>query len=132
MTTLPASFRTGLRPAPVCNLRRGWAVGLLLGLSLASFPAPGQNPEASPPTLPVRGLHLSAPSKRDLPAALDFIRKTLPAEGVNTLILEFDYSYDFQSLPEFASPSSLGKAEARQLVEACREKGIKPNRKFLC
>ncbi len=74
--------------------------------------------------LPVRGLHLSAPSKSGLSEALDFIRDVLPQEGVNTLILEFDYGYDFQSRPEFADPSAMGKAEVRKLAEACREKGI--------
>ena len=74
--------------------------------------------------LPVRGLHLSAPAKKDLPAVVEFIREALPKEGVNTLILEFDYNFDFQSRSEFANPSALGKRELQQLVKACREKGI--------
>ncbi len=67
---------------------------------------------------------MAAPSKRDLPAAIEFIRDTLAKEGVNTLILEFDYNFDFQSRPEFANPSALGKADVQQIVKACREKGI--------
>ena len=74
--------------------------------------------------LPVRGLHLSAPAKRELPAALQFIRESLPKEGVNTLILEFDYDFDFQSRPEFGKPSALGKQEVQQIAAACHEKGI--------
>ena len=74
--------------------------------------------------LPVRGLHLTASSKKDLPIALQFIREVLPRERVNTLILEFDYNFDFQSRPEFASPSSLGKEDVEQLVKACRENQI--------
>ncbi|NQT84974.1 family 20 glycosylhydrolase [bacterium] len=74
--------------------------------------------------LPVRGIHFSAPSKRDLPACIEFIKKVLPKEGVNTLILEFNYSYDYKSRPEFANPLALGKKEVRQIVKACRKAGI--------
>lgn len=74
--------------------------------------------------IPIRGLHVSAPAKRDLTAALEFIREALPKAGVNTLILEFDYGFNFQSRPEFADSSALGKDEAQQIAKACREKGI--------
>jgi len=74
--------------------------------------------------IPVRGLHVFAPAKKDLAAALDFIRRDLPREGVNTLIVEFNYNYDFKSRPEFAEPSALGEAEVRQIAKACRGSGI--------
>lgn len=92
---------------------------LLRGATAAdSTPAPDRNP------LPVRALHLSAPGRNGLPAALAFIGGALPKEGVNTLILEFNYGYNFKSRPEFADPSALGHDEVRQLARACREKGI--------
>ncbi len=65
-----------------------------------------------------------APSKSDLPAALQFIREALPKEGVNTLVLEFDYAFDFHSRPEFSDSHALDKEDARQLSKACRENGI--------
>jgi len=74
--------------------------------------------------LPVRGLHTSAPAKRDLPAALAFIRESLPKEGVNTLIIEFNYNFDYRCRPEFANPSAVGAKEVRQIADACREKHI--------
>jgi hypothetical protein len=74
--------------------------------------------------IPIRGLHLMAPAKKDLPAAVQFIREVLPKEGVNTLVLEFDYNFNFQSRPEFSDAAALGKAEVTELVNACREKGI--------
>lgn len=74
--------------------------------------------------LPIRGLHTFAPAKKDLAAALEFIRQSLPAEGVNTLILEVNYGYPFQSRPEMADRSALGRDEVRRIAEACREKGI--------
>ena len=81
--------------------------------------------EATPASaLPVRGIHFSAPGKRDLPATLEFIRTALATNGVNTLIIEFNYRYDFQSRPEFADPSALDRADAQQLLAACRASGI--------
>lgn len=74
--------------------------------------------------LPVRGLHVSMPAKKDLAATAAFIRESLPKEGVNTLILEFDYNYDFRSRPEFADPSAPDAGDVRQIAKACREAGI--------
>lgn len=74
--------------------------------------------------LPIRALHLGAPAKRDLTNALHFIRDELPKQEVNTLVLEFDYNFNFQTRPEFGDPLALGKDEARQIVEACRQARI--------
>lgn len=96
----------------------GLATLLLLPTSPAAADAPGVS------ELPVRGIHFSAPGKRDLPATLEFIRTALATNGVNTLIIEFNYRYDFQSRPEFADPSALGRAEMKQLLDTCRARGI--------
>src|SRR6516164_716618 len=92
--------------------------------SLATAAEKPSSGNASGNALPIRGLHLGAPAKKDLPAALQFIREVLPREGVNTLILEFDYNFDFQSRPEFTNASALGKTEAQELSKACREHQI--------
>lgn len=96
----------------------------LCGAPLALVWAAEAQPPHEPAAVPVRGLHVFAPAKKDLAAALAFIREALPKEGVNTLIIEFNYGFDFQSRPGFADPSALGKAEAAQLAAACRENGI--------
>jgi hypothetical protein len=77
-----------------------------------------------PKIIPVRGIHLSAPAKKDLALATGFIRTVLPREGVNTLILEFDYNFDFQSRPEFSSKDALNRDDVRQIVSACRDAGV--------
>src|ERR1051326_8816787 len=68
--------------------------------SESSFAAEDNQAGKSGTALPVRGLHLGLPSKKELAAAVEFIREALTKEGVNTLILEFDYDYNFQSRPE--------------------------------
>jgi hypothetical protein len=55
---------------------------------------------------------------------LEFIRQSLPKEGINTLVMEFGYGFDYQSQPGFADPAALGKAEVGQIAAACREVGI--------
>jgi Glycosyl hydrolase family 20, catalytic domain len=101
------------------------SIGLTAWMSIHGVSADGQSPARDGSgSLPVRGLHLMAPSKQDLAAAVEFIHKSLPRAGVNTLILEFDYGFDFKSRPEFADPSALGKDEVHQIVQACREEHI--------
>ena len=90
--------------------------------SAPALPESGEAGKAAP--LPVHGLHVSAPAKSDLAAALQFIRKSLPSEGVNTLVMELNYGFNFQSLPEFADPAALGRDEVGELAKACREKGV--------
>jgi hypothetical protein len=89
----------------------------VLGAALASG-------AADPPALPVRGLHVFAPAKKDLAACVEFIRDALPKEGVNTLVLEINFGFNFQSRPEFADAGALGRDDVRQIAQACREKGI--------
>src|SRR3954469_7545960 len=75
-------------------------------------------------SLPIRALHVGVPAKRDLTNALLFIRDELPKQEVNTLVLEFDFNFNFQSRPEFHDDAALGKDEADQIVEACRHAHI--------
>jgi hypothetical protein len=96
-----------------------------VGLGAAAARAFGQ--DVAPPSrysLPVRGIHFSAPAKRDLPQALAFIRDVLPKEGVNTLILEFNYNFDYRSVAGFSNASALNRADVQQIVRACRAGGI--------
>ncbi len=75
--------------------------------------------------LPVRGFHLLAPKPGEVPLLLRFIREALPKEGVNTLVLEIDYHYQFKSHPEVAEPDALSKDDLKAIVAACRQAGVK-------
>lgn len=81
--------------------------------------------DAAPPSPPIRGLHLMAPKPEEMPLALRFIREGLPKEGVNVLVLEFDYRYQFTKRPEVAEPDSLSRDDVRQLAAACRLAGVR-------
>lgn len=128
LTTIMTTLRNFL---PIAVARsRNWQCALALrivlgwlGVGAAAAPAaPAERPSAG--VLPIRGLHLSAPAKSATPQLLTFIRQELPKMDVNTLILEIGYQYDYTSLPEFADSSAMGEVELKQVLQACREKGI--------
>lgn len=80
---------------------------------------------ADPAALPVRGLHAAAPRAEDVPISVKFIREALAKEGVNTLVLEFGYRYQFTRRPEVAEKDGLSKEDVKSLLAACREAGIR-------
>ncbi len=61
--------------------------------------------------------------------SLDILEKQLPALaglGVNVLICEVDYRFDFKSHPELkAHAGAITKARARKFTAACRKHGIR-------
>lgn len=75
--------------------------------------------------LPVRGIHLAAPMPDDMPLAIRFIEEALPKEGVNLLILEFNYRYQFAKHPELVDEGALTPAQVRQLAESCRKANVR-------
>ncbi len=75
--------------------------------------------------LPVRGIHLAAPKPDEIPLAERFIREALPKEGVNVLVLEFGYRYQFTRRPEIAEPDALSRDDVKKLAAACRAAGVK-------
>ena len=74
--------------------------------------------------LPVRGLHMWVPKPQDVSLLVRFIEDALPKEGVNTLVLEFDYKYRFHSHPEVSDPDALSETEVKQIVSACRKSHV--------
>jgi len=75
--------------------------------------------------LPIRGLHCGAPSHDDIPLCVRFIREALPKEGVNVLVLEINYNYQYTRHPEIAGPRVLSKEDIKQLAAACKEAGVR-------
>ena len=80
---------------------------------------------AASPAPPVRGLHVMAPGADDLPLAIRFIKEALPKEGVNVLVLEINYRYQFTRRPEMADANGLSLEQVKSLVAASREAGVR-------
>ncbi|HXK05207.1 MAG TPA: family 20 glycosylhydrolase [Verrucomicrobiae bacterium] len=93
-------------------------IGLRLFLFLASAAAFAQS-------LPIRGIHVSAPAPDEIPLAERFIKEALPKQGANTLVIEFNYHYQFTTHPEIVDNPALSADDVRRLVAACRSAGIR-------
>ena len=74
--------------------------------------------------LPIRGIHLASPKPGEMPLALRFITDA-SKEGVNLLVLEFNYHVQFTKRPEVADADALSLEQVRQLAAACRASNIR-------
>src|ERR1019366_10440109 len=72
----------------------------------------------------MRGVHLMLASDSQA-AALQEQLPGLAAAGVNTLILETDYNFEFKSHPQLSSPSCVTQARAHELAAEARRLGIR-------
>lgn len=75
--------------------------------------------------LPVRGIHLAAPKPAEVPLAMRFIKDALPKEGVNLLIMEFNYHVQFTKRPEVVDEEALSLDQVRQLAQWCKTANIR-------
>jgi hypothetical protein len=87
-------------------------------LFLATLPLAGE-------TLPVRGIHLAAPRPDDFALAVRFIEEALPKEGVNLVVLEFNYRVQYTKRPEVVDADALSLEQVRQLAESCRKANVR-------
>jgi Glycosyl hydrolase family 20, catalytic domain len=86
------------------------------------FPAPGK----------WIGIHLPAPSPDALPLLKRGITEALAPMGVNAIIFEINYNFQYQSHPELASPRAWSKEQIRELADHCRQSGIRLIPQFNC
>jgi hypothetical protein len=71
-----------------------------------------------------RGVHLSAHNDANLDQLIEQLPR-LAGDGVNVIVLEVDYNFEFQSHPELRSDPFITRARARQAAEAARAAGIR-------
>lgn len=78
-----------------------------------------------------RGVHLSVGND----GALTELEGQVPALaklGINVLVVEVDYAFQFTSRPEMAAPWAISKKEARHFTEICHANGIRPIPQINC
>ncbi len=71
-----------------------------------------------------RGVHLSARNDEQV-GTLAAALPGLAGSGVNVIVLEVDYNFQFRSHPEIAPPQGISAPRARALAEAARQHGIR-------
>lgn len=94
-------------------------------VSLSLFLLPAALALGGSSDFPVRGLHCAAPKPEEVALCARFIREALPKEGVNILVLEFGYRYQFTRRPEIAEANALSREDVKTLLAACRAAGVR-------
>ncbi|HOZ49078.1 MAG TPA: family 20 glycosylhydrolase [Candidatus Hydrogenedentes bacterium] len=79
-----------------------------------------------------RGVHVYVSNRAELPMLHRALREVFAPAGVNVLVLEVDYAFQFASHPELASSKGLTKEDAHALAALCRELGIRLIPEFNC
>jgi hypothetical protein len=74
---------------------------------------------------PVRGFCINAPGPSEVDRFIKFIDDELAPRGVNTLLLLWDYNYQFETYPQLRQPDALSRAEVKKIVVACRRHKIR-------
>lgn len=70
------------------------------------------------------GLHVLLESRSAAEELIEEIPR-LARRGVNLLVVEVDYNYEYKSHPELRGPDPVSKKQAGQIVKLCRQYGIK-------
>lgn len=102
----------------------------LLALSAASA-ALAADPAATKPARPWLGLHVSVHGDAPAAALIEELPE-LARAGINTLVIEVGYGFEFDSHPELRAGGALSRAQARRLADACRKNGIRPIPELNC
>ena len=113
-----------LNPDFMNNRNLSLCTGLFLA-GLLVLAAGCRTPSGAPKTAEAwRGLHVPVFSDRELSKLEDELPR-LAADGVNVLVIQTDYHFDFQSHPELRAQEFITRAKAREFAGAARKLGIR-------
>lgn len=87
---------------------------------------------AAPQKAQWKGVHIMAPQAEDVPLLSTAIEQTLAPLGVNVLILEVNYGFEYRSHPELQANGVLSKADIRSILITCRQNGVRFIPQFNC
>jgi hypothetical protein len=79
-----------------------------------------------------RGIHLMGPASEHVPLLERAISEVLAPLGINQLILEINYGFEYRSHPELRGGRVMTREDARRLTKATREQGIRLIPMFNC
>jgi hypothetical protein len=122
-----ALFATGCRNAPVNNpsAHSEWLTNNPPQISI--YPPPGDKGAATT----WRGVHVPVRDDQQL-GALEHELSQFAAAGVNALVIEVNYNFDFKSHPELRAPRFITKSKAREFTAAATRLGMKVIPEFDC
>jgi hypothetical protein len=76
------------------------------------------------PAMPWRGIHMGV-NGESIERLIVAAAQVLPQLGINVLVVEVDYSFEFQSHPELRNANPISRQQAQRLVQVCRQNGIR-------
>lgn len=79
-----------------------------------------------------RGVHIIAPDPKGVPLLKRAIDEVLAPMGINLIVLEINYRFQFQSHPELRTEGALSRENLGELVEICDKHGIRFLPEFNC
>ena len=79
-----------------------------------------------------RGLHVYLSDREDVPILIRAVEEQLAPKGLNALVIEVDFNFQYESHPELASKNGMNKDDVKQLLAACRRHGIELIPQFQC
>jgi hypothetical protein len=106
----------------VALLTFGFGSPITNAISQISQPAATKKPQPKGPLL--RGVHLILGSDGQAAAMQEQLPK-LASLGVNALVLETDYNFEFKSHPELSAAQCVTQARAHQIAAEARRLGIR-------
>lgn len=80
---------------------------------------------------PWLGIHILMTSKNKTKQLTEVVGD-LAEMGINAIVAEINYGYEYTSHPELRSPNPIGKKQIRMLVAECRKNNIRLIPQFQC
>ncbi len=74
--------------------------------------------------LPVKAFSIFAPTPDKVTTFIKFIDEELAPNGINTLVMQIDYNYEYTSKPELREKNPLSKEQVKQILAACKKNNI--------
>ena len=74
--------------------------------------------------MPWKGIHMGV-NGESIERLAVAAAEVLPGLGINVLVVEVDYGFEYQTHPELRAENPISREQARRLVRICREHGIR-------
>jgi len=74
--------------------------------------------------MPWNGIHIGINSK-SIDHLIDAVNNVIPKLGINLLIVEINYNYEYKSYPQLRGENSLSKSQLRKFIDACKNNDIR-------
>jgi hypothetical protein len=73
----------------------------------------------------IKGLCIGLPAPAGVDKFVRFINEELAPRGVNTLVLQVEYDYQYEKYPQLRDTAAISKQDAKKIVAACKKNNIR-------